>query len=292
MLKSCIDWLSVTFQNQNNATRFILNINGCGWAKPCKPQFGYDTAVKYDIGIVVMWSNIRHDMGTHIIMSGSTLDALALAGNSARELLKSAISLEGKVTRLDLAIDAHNENIRIKSIYDGSSVQGFRGTAKRVNLITGNDGGITMYIGSRDSDKFARLYDKGIQTKTDENWKRLEVELKGDVAKQFARVVAMNEDKSIASFVWGIASSMFNVNYGGYPIFGIDSSDVSLPKIEKTTDTEKWLLNQIIPLIERYVAKNPQSAVYDDLINALIKAKKGKDDKKNSGDTAKTAIQP
>lgn len=276
MISSCVDWLSVTFSSQNKAAEFIIGIKDYGTYEETNARYGYDTAVKYECGLVAMWSQTRDDMGCHCILSGSTLEALAVSGNTSRELLKSAFAHNAKITRLDLAIDAIGEHISIQGIYDNALKTGHKGAARALSLITGNDGGITMYIGSRSSDKYARIYDKGKQLKNDANWKRLECELKGDVAKEFGRYVAMNDDKSIASFAWSIAQGMFYVDNDGYPLFGQQSDLVSMPKIEKQTDVEKWLATQIIPIIEKYVRNNPDSTIYDDLINALIRAKQEK----------------
>lgn len=272
-LSSCIDWLSMTFHSQDKSAEFILSIKDYGPYIEVNARFGYDKAVQYECGMVAMWSLSRDDMGCHIILSGSTLEALAVAGNSARELLERAIGMHAKITRLDLAIDAQNEGIEIVKIYDAVAFGVTTGSAKSINLITGNDGGATMYVGSRVSDKFARLYDKGIQSKIGGDWKRLEVEMKGDVAKEFARVVAMNKHDTIGSFTWAIASKMFFTDTGNYPVLGTHSTALSMPKIEKKTDTEKWLYNQIIPILEKYIANHPDSQVYDEIIQALIRAK-------------------
>lgn len=276
-ISSCIDWLSMTYNPKINAGKFIVTIEGYGDNSEVKPQYGYDTAVKYTCGMVVMWSQARHDMGTHIVLSGSTLEALTLAGNNVRTMLKRAIELKAKVTRLDIAIDARDCEIDIAEVYKAAQDAKSQGSVQSINLISGVDGGATLYLGSRQSDKFARLYDKGVQTKDGGDWKRLELELKGDVAKQYARVIAMT-DSSIASFVWSIASKMFMTEAGNYPTLGAHSDLVSMPKIEKVTDTEKWLCTQIIPVIEKYVRRHPESTVYDELIAALIRARDSKPD--------------
>lgn len=275
MLSSCIDWLSVTFPTQSGATKFLSAIKERGNSKDINPRFGYDSAVEYEIGITVMWCIERDDMGAHVILPGSALLTLSETMPGIAPL-RLAVDNGAKVTRLDLAIDAQNEGIDILEIYSSESKGESKGTAQTVNLITGNDGSATMYVGSRVSDKFARLYDKAKQTKQAGDWKRLEIELKGDAAKQYGRALLNLENTSIASVAWNIAEKMFYTDAGNYPVFGMDTHTVSMPKIEKKTNTEKWLLEQIIPAIEKFVRQHPESNVYDLLIDALINAKKSK----------------
>lgn len=272
-ISSCIDWLSLTFHSQSIGAKWLFNVNYLGEHDDHKAQFGYSNAVKYECGIVVMWSTQRDDMGMHVIMSGSALEYLAAHENDVRWLLKSAVDMGAKTTRLDLAIDAKNCNVDIMVIYDACKAGLSKGTAQNINIIQGVDGSATLYVGSRQSDKFCRLYDKGIQSKLGGDWKRLEVELKGDVAKQYARVVAANGDKSISEFTWSTASKMMFVDAGNYPVLGTESKLLSMPKIEKQTDTEKWLCTQVIPVIEKFIREHPESTVYDELITALIRAK-------------------
>lgn len=278
MISSCIDWLSITFVPREGAAKFILSIENLGGSVGIKPRYGYDMGLEYENGIKVYWSIGRDDMGCHVVMSGKVLLDLATIGVPSRTLLDRAISMNAKITRLDLAIDAINEGVNPHAVYSAALAGETRGTAQKVEARTGIDGGITVYIGSRESDKFARLYDKGIESGQGGDWKRLELELKGDVAKQYARILSANPDMSIASFAWSTAKKMLTTEHGNYQTYGKESEIVSMPKIEKVTDTERWIHTQIIPIIEKYVKTHPESTVYDELIDALIRAKTQKVD--------------
>jgi len=210
------------------------------------------------------------------MFSGKTLAELAVAGISSRWLLERAIELNAKISRLDLAIDAINEGVNVDAIYASAQVGETIGTAQKVERRQSIDGGITLYIGSRESDKFARLYDKGIESGIGGDWKRLEIELKGDVAKQYGRMVAMQPQTTLATFAWSTSKKMLYTDAGNYPVYGTESDVISMPKIEKVTNTEKWIYEQIIPMLEKYIKKNPDSKVYDEIIQALIRAKHDK----------------
>lgn len=67
-----------------------------------------------------------------------------------------------------------------------------------VTLVTGSDGGDTLYLGKRQSDVMGRLYNKGVESKdlTLEGYARAELELKGKLAK----IVARSLDRSKSPF--------------------------------------------------------------------------------------------
>jgi DNA relaxase NicK len=72
--------------------------------------------------------------------------------------------------------------------------------AKRT-LITDSDGGSTLYIGSRSSDRFARLYDKGREQRAlpAGKWWRLELEVKGKSSQKVAEQLLSVETPDRAS---------------------------------------------------------------------------------------------
>jgi phage replication initiation protein len=60
----------------------------------------------------------------------------------------------------------------------------------KVNLATGEiSEGRTWNFGSRQSDKYCRMYDKGKQTKSADPWVRVEVEMKDEQAEAFASLL-------------------------------------------------------------------------------------------------------
>jgi DNA relaxase NicK len=65
-----------------------------------------------------------------------------------------------------------------------------------------SDGGSTLYLGSRMSDRFARLYDKGIEQQTHKagKWWRFELELKGECSPQASAELLSADDYSRECF--------------------------------------------------------------------------------------------
>lgn len=115
-----------------------------------------------------------------------------------------------RFSRVDLAVDAEVDTPRLniaKEYYDWLGTIGY---GRTYSIIQNNLGGQTFYLGSRQSDQFGRVYDKGVETgKMGPGlmW-RYEVEYKGTYAKAAIQAILGRESatldlgKAIATTVW------------------------------------------------------------------------------------------
>lgn len=117
-----------------------------------------------------------------VSLSGSGCSSIGSHGFSLiREFLED---VTGKITRIDLAHDCHNGELTLDDVatwYDAGLFRAnTRGKYPNMKLISdcGSNQGSTIYIGSRESGKMFRAYEKGKQLgdKTSK-WLRLELEL-------------------------------------------------------------------------------------------------------------------
>jgi len=117
---------------------------------------------------------------------------LSLSALKCRENWNQALTASEHCSRLDLAVDVDLDSEVptlaadcYKSLLHSPPCNGR--PAKRT-LIVNSDGGSTLYIGSRVSDRFARLYDKGVeqQVAAPGKWFRFELEVKGNSAQPLA----------------------------------------------------------------------------------------------------------
>ena len=268
MFSISLDWLSFTIPERKSpdAILEILSLNSA--STPITPRFGYTWGRQSKDGVVLFGHATRLDMGLHILISGSALRALEASGHDANSLLAYVVKSRYKITRLDLAKDAQDEPIDLNAIMVAGVENKFTGTAQTCDIVKGNKGGRTLYVGSRKSERFARIYDKGAQTGTGENWLRYEFELKGDVARAIGNLLV--EQRNDWNGVFGaMARSFFNVDAGGYEKWLEGESVKGLPKIEKRSDREKWIFEQVIPALTDHLAKNPDSAAIQALYYAL-----------------------
>lgn len=205
-----IDWLSITIpvvhkkqidaigdmERWQKSQCLIYTCDDSKW-RTSVPKYGYTAAYTSARGTIAMYGS--QSMGIHIVYSGQSLQALEQAGYGAERLIKNAHSHNAKATRVDIALD----------IYDGrASVSSFANALKLGDAVTSSktwrnlenaEGGQTCYIGSRSSERMVRVYDKKAERAAalvevgSSNWIRIELEAKGDRAKDFMNACRDND---------------------------------------------------------------------------------------------------
>jgi len=272
MLTVTIDWLAGTFKEWTNETEnFLRTYADFGNTQAGKPRNGYNQCEVASSGVELFWSTNHQGMGYHAVFSGTALRNLfELSGVKPLTLLHAAIDAGMRVSRLDLAKDCTGETFDGEAIYK-SLEQGLGGGASRtVSRIVSNNNGETIYLGSRQSERFIRIYNKAAQTGNDtELWWRLEIETKGDVARLVAS--SLLETGSIGRVLDGTFLKMVGTpNKCGLTGF-VSTGEVpfGLPKITKQTDREKWISEQVIGAVAQHFIEHPDSVAVRTLIATL-----------------------
>lgn len=263
MLTVTIDWLAGTFKEfTNEAESFLRTYADFGNTQAGKPRNGYNQCEVASNGVEFLWSTNHSGMGYHAVFSGTALRNLfELSGVKPLTLLHAAIDAGLRVSRLDLAKDCTGEAFDGETIYK-SLEQGLGGGASRtVSRIVSNNNGETIYLGSRQSERFIRIYNKAAQTgSTDEQWWRMEIETKGDVSRLVAQ--SLVESVSLGRVFDSIAGRMFGSAdaVGLQSFFDGKEAPFGLPKIIKQTDREKWIAEQVIAAVAQHFVEHPDSA--------------------------------
>lgn len=122
-----------------------------------------------------------------------------------------------QVKRLDVALDDRNEQpyFTVKQLIDKAEKNQFYSSNRKYDVYQsttiGNRKSFTLYIGKRKSDLMFRIYDKDLETAKQQNcaveeigsWKRLEIELKRQVAHAMAKVIAF-DDRCLEKLIRGV----------------------------------------------------------------------------------------
>jgi DNA relaxase NicK len=122
------------------------------------------------------------------------------------------------------------------------------------------NGGNTVYVGSRQSERFVRIYDKAAQLGlAEKQWKRFEIECKGMVARALANMLLQTENWAgvFDDFAQTMLSIPTCVDYMAF--FDGSTSEIGFPKIEKKTDREAWIAEQVTPAVVKHFAEFPDS---------------------------------
>jgi len=100
-----------------------------------------------------------------------------------------------RVTRLDLALDVHDPKL-ISVITSALRLGHYSGMSKSTIEITKRGRLQTLNVGSRESEKYVRWYDKSAEQGLSEgvSWWRLEFELKGELATAVADLITQGSD--------------------------------------------------------------------------------------------------
>lgn len=273
MLTIALDWLSITFKGWNDETReFIYRFASHPETIPATPRFGYTDATSDSFGVLQMWNFDRQEMGHHAQFSGSALRNLfERDGISSKTLLEQALHAGARVTRLDMALDAQDAKINISDIVKALEKGQNKGAARSYSEVRSNDGGHTVYVGSRQSEKFIRIYHKGAETgQPDRDWVRFEIETKGDVSRALSTLLSTGNDW--ANVFRGLALGMLTLplcdSYNAF--FPNGEVPIGLPKIERQSDREQWIETQVIEAVCKHAIEHPDSKAVNRLMSALL----------------------
>lgn len=178
-----------------------------------------------------------------------------VSGFTANKAVKLYKGTKAKITRIDLQVtvwyDSDTPEIirRYASVAEADASVSDERTKRQIRKVEDNAGGFTLYIGSRTSAYFGRLYDKYAETK-DESYRqalRFEIEVKQERAEQlFRQFTTVNRAKTerIKSFV-----AEWYGSRGVYVPFLFKANKMALEPLsrEKSDNTRRlaWLKNQV-----------------------------------------------
>lgn len=189
---------------------------------------------------------------------------IILAGHFAHEYYPRVKPHIGKVTRLDLACDLWmSKNTSHIAKQAGKVLDRSFDMKCKVSYITGLKGtlerplaGDTLYVGSRQSVMFGRLYDKGLQlgVAPPGKWLRYEVEYKSYAAKQVLEALNKIGLKHAGTNIQRTVHSWFKLR-GIEPNYapGEDCAEFKVRSMvrQKTKDKKlMWLRTQVQPTVQ------------------------------------------
>lgn len=256
-----VDWLGVTFPvslvqgywlpAQLHNSQIIV--------KPGR-YHNYKLMLTNDYGVIIMANGEPRD-GVHIVYAGEPLERVRANGLSDRELLMHAMEYQGRLTRIDIAVDIQDSGIKAAHLereYSNHHISTLaRGAERHQKLETDED---TLYIGSMRSERFLRAYNKGAQMHTGEDWLRLELECKKVMAQAVGKAISDNVNtravinRAIKDFV----------DFPTLPEIqqALAQDNVKIPRpVRKVHSTYEWLLTIVAPALAKYQYKHPDEDI-------------------------------
>lgn len=184
---------------------------------------------------------------------------LIAKGKVALEYWSECLPMAGRITRVDLQVtvllpEANPDLVR--NYYD--DVRERKG--RKYSIIQNSRGGQTLYVGSRHSDQFGRIYDKGVKEKSHKpgNLWRFEVQVNKPRANALVADMLVRErqgeemDIPVKSYVW----NWFNSRSVRPAFSPSDNSLVAEVGKDVTTVDRKlnWLRTQVRPTLYRLIS--------------------------------------
>jgi len=195
---------------------------------------------------------------------------LSMSGTECGKNWRDGLRAAENCSRLDLAVDSHFDPVHASLSGDVYREVGHRpsrtGRPVSSRLILGSDGGSTVYIGSRVSEWFGRLYDKGIEQGTHRRgfWWRWELELKGGAALRCANRLESIENECHP--LQRIVATWFR-DRSGYSFAPLADLAIGNGKPEPTSTDRQlhWLSAQVRPTVQHLLATVGTAKVLDAL---------------------------
>lgn len=249
-----IDWFTFTVK-QGQHTR-MGNIDN-GYVEG-RGMNGYTSSLRFLDGRIENSNPDRDDMGTQVIFSGSVLkNFVDMYKKSPDDVLEHYSCLDGKCTRIDFAIDIRNSGLEFDDFLN--EIEKNRITTKtprsKIHYHKGvGDKGWTIYIGKKSKHRFMRIYHKGHEQKTGEDWIRVELQCNVKTASRYhiGYVEASNKANYVLKVINGFIS--FDEMKAWHDIVGNEKIRLSEPQTDGSKTLE-WIYNSVAPFLGRYIAR-------------------------------------
>lgn len=240
-----------------------LYVKGQPYERPDsdKPNGMHGYNRTYDYGYATIHVNPdRRDMKAHVRMTGSECGAWRDLGGVDDRLVQFVRGVGGQASRIDLAFDLFDYGIDLMRIYKDWKGGKVECRARKVTPVVSGVmddkravvEAATVYFGSRTSDVMVRMYDKGKEQRTDLDWTRVELEIKGDKAKAY--LIAMDANGIAETGRAILADYFYKMPYAFWRDI-LKGEIVPLPTVgRKVTERQAWLRNVVFPLLRDEIA--------------------------------------
>lgn len=199
-------------------------------------------------------------MGNHYCFGGQALsETQRIYGCGFRELAARVLRSNGNVSRVDLAIDCREGKLTPTDYYNAIKQGQIRAKGRSFRFIEGKSQGRqgqTLYIGSPQSDKMLRIYDKAAEQRTVDSkaWLRLEMQCRRLVARAaFGSCVQNGIDETIRGHIKEA------VNWNNAEFAEAIDGDVVEPEQlgRKITNRQNWLMGQVASALAKEIDFDP-----------------------------------
>ena len=267
-----IDWLSLTFPAELTPSMIWPHDE---FVEIGKGLHGYRKMSQSEhFGVVAEWDGAEN-MGVHMVFSGDCLAAIReqlLRGHLP--VFACASNGQGRASRIDMTINIVGGSLTPTRAHKALQTGKLITKARAWRFVQGNTDGVagdTLYLGSRDSERFVRIYDKAAERGivNGEAHLRLELELKGMLARAGLETCMLY---GVDAAIVGAFEQCFRWDTPEIDL-AFSGPSQALPEFpRKVGNTEKWLLSQCIPALAKLIRLKPEfHAKFVDALSAEMR---------------------
>lgn len=247
-----VDWLEGTFKKGSPIN--LPSILSQNYVET-KAFNGYTTASLYSDKRVLMSNPDRPEMGNHIVWNGEAIGQCPIDPIDLIEYLRNA---GFSFTRIDFAVDLINCNIDPAQATEEITNGRYKSRAQQFPFWADAKGkGYTQYIGKKASEVYARIYDKAAEMGIKQDHTRVELVVRHGRANFAAQAVSNGSDFR------GLVLSFIDFKEWGEWVKAMDAPEIKLPKEQTIGNTEKWLLDSVVPALARVIFLSGDAAFYE-----------------------------
>ena len=218
------DWFTVTGSGGSEMAKRVLR-HWCGDLREMSGGEGYRTRFMSDDKAVFFDGNIANDECWKVSVPGVVCAKL---DESIKGPICEWLDMGASLSRVDACVDlyCHETVPKLKSIFEHLNASGWLKRSGDSVRGRGMNCGWTEYVGSRKSERFVRVYDKGAKEHAEPNcWLRYEAVIKGRQARAVARELKPDADwavlaRGLAAGVMpeleSLAPSVHHLLFGGH----------------------------------------------------------------------------
>lgn len=256
-----------------------VKLSGSVYTRPAdSPEPGRMTGYpkRYDLGYCTVHVDPnRKEQKIGVRFTGDDMRAYRACGGTEARLLDFIRGVRGKVSRIDLAIDFKGYAIDVLRIYDDWLAGKVSTRARRIRPLSdatkNKDGSIsvasTLYFGSRTSAVMVRIYEKGKQLGTGEDWVRVELEVKDDRAEAIAQDCARLDPGTVAVNL--LRDYIPDMPYKFWRQLEKLPRVPLTPITRKQTERQAWLFNVVLPLLQAEINDEWNAAEFTGITEAI-----------------------
>lgn len=160
-------------------------------------------------------------------------------------------------TRIDIAADLRDTGVTVQDIYYAHSKEQPKERKKKTFITSAR--GDTFTLGSRQSNKYLRVYDKAAEQGLSEDWIRVELEYKGDTAPTALKLARNGAHNCVGDLVGFLGKTLTVIDESLKGMFTGNGDPIKAAK-KLQTNRERWIRETVFPAWRSWAQEQPGDA--------------------------------